>query len=208
VNQTILRTILKLGKKFTTRLDIPYVHNSISTPADYDQYGLGDISFRLLGYKFLESKKSALTTSGEVRLNTAASPVLGTGKNLILPVISYTKLMPKHRMLGVIVLQQANSFSGDKNRQTVSFSNIQIILLKYWSKRFWSVVAPSTFIDYVKGGVSMNLEARTMFAPMPRLSFWIQGGIGLFGDFPARYEWAAQAGCRYFLLRDNNGQKR
>jgi len=31
---------------------------------------------------------------------------------------------------------------------------------------------------------------------------WGQVGAGLFGDFIARYQWGAEAGCRYFFLRD------
>ena len=49
VNQTTLRTILKIGKRFTTRIDLPYVYNSINAPSNYKQSGIGDISFRLLG---------------------------------------------------------------------------------------------------------------------------------------------------------------
>lgn len=202
LNQTVVRAIVRIGKKFTTRLDLPYVSNSLVTPANYEEHGLGDISFRVLGYKFLESRKSAVTTSIEISLNTAASPILGTGKNMILPVISYTKAMPKNRMLGAVVLQQTNSFSGDENRKTINFTKVQLILLKYWHKQWWSVVAPSTYFDYVDGGVTMNLEARTMYAPKPRISFWVQGGVGLFGDFVARYDWAAQAGCRYLFMRE------
>jgi len=48
VNQTTLRTILKIGKRFTTRIDLPYVYNTVNHPANYKQSGIGDISFRLL----------------------------------------------------------------------------------------------------------------------------------------------------------------
>ena len=99
VNQTTLRTILRIGKRFTTRIDLPFVYNSINTPANHKQSGIGDISFRLLGYKFLEKKLSAFTASVEISLNTAQSPILGTGKNVILPVVSYSKLIPKKKIL-------------------------------------------------------------------------------------------------------------
>ena len=90
---TTLRAVVKIGKRFTTRLDVPVVYNSLSTEADYRQFGLSDISFRVLGFKFLQSKKSAITASVEISLNTAQSPLLGTGKNIILPVVSYTTLL-------------------------------------------------------------------------------------------------------------------
>src|SRR5829696_5274353 len=63
LNQTILRTVVQIGKRFTTRIDLPYVHNSFNSPAGYRQSGIGDISFRLLGYKFFEGRTSAFTSS-------------------------------------------------------------------------------------------------------------------------------------------------
>src|SRR5689334_8175229 len=63
LNQTILRTVVKIGNKFTTRIDLPYVYNSFNSPAKHNQSGIGDISFRLLGYKFFEDKRSAFTMS-------------------------------------------------------------------------------------------------------------------------------------------------
>ena len=202
-NQTVLRTIIKIGKRFTTRLDLPLIHNSFS-PSPYDQLGLGDISFRLLGYQVSQAKKSAITVSFEVSLNTAASPLLGTGKNIIIPVITYTKLIPKQKMFFAVFIQQANSFSGDDNRQKVSFTKVQPILVKYWSLKTWTVFAPSIYIDYIQDGGSMNLEARHVFSPVPRMNLWGQAGVGVFGDFPARYVWSVQIGCRYFLLRKMN----
>src|SRR6186997_3534918 len=147
VNQTTLRTILKIGKRFTTRIDLPYVYNTVNHPAIYKQSGIGDISFRLLGYKFWEKKLSAFTASIELSMNTAQSPILGTGKNVILPVVSYSKLIPKKKILISAVFQQANSISGDETRSDISFSKLQLIALKYWSKRFWTVLAPEWYYD-------------------------------------------------------------
>ena len=84
MNFTTLRTIIRFAKRFTTRLDVPLVYNSSVSPAGYRQCGLGDISFRLLGYKFFQSRKSAITASIECSLNTAQSPLLGSGKYLSL----------------------------------------------------------------------------------------------------------------------------
>ncbi|HEY6506315.1 MAG TPA: hypothetical protein VIZ28_20200 [Chitinophagaceae bacterium] len=201
LNQTVLRTIVKIGKRFTTRIDLPYVHNSIETPAKNRQSGIGDISFRLLGYKFFENPKSAFTASIEISLNTAQSPILGTGKNLLIPVVSYTTLIPKNKMIFSVVLQQANSVSGDDGRADISFSKIQAILIKAWSKRFWSVLAPEWFVDYVNGGLSMNLRSRMTYAPAPRINIWITPSAGIFGDFAGRYQWSMDIGGRYFFLR-------
>lgn len=208
VNQTTLRTILKLGKRFTTRVDLPYVYNSVNNPSNYRQSGIGDISFRLLGYKFFEKPLSAFTASIEISMNTASSPILGTGKNVILPVISYSQLMPKKKILFSFVFQQANSISGDDARADISFSKLQAILIKYWSRRTWTVVAPEWFLDYINGGVSMNLRTRMTYAPAPRINIWITPSAGIFGDFVGRYQWSIDIGGRYFLFREMSFKKK
>jgi len=205
LNQTVVRNIIKLGKRFTTRIDVPFVHNSFSSPAGYDQFGLGDISFRLLGYKIKETRKSAFTVSLEIQLNTAASPILGTGKNLLIPVITYSDVLKGNKNIVSVVLQQVNSFGGDENRADISFTKIQPIFLHFWSKRFWTVVADELFIDYKDdAATSMIFKARMVNAPTPRLNIWLQGNVGLYGDFVARYQWGAEVGLRYFLLRSMN----
>src|SRR6187399_554530 len=208
VNQTTVRTILRIGKRFTTRIDLPFVYNSIKTPANYKEAGIGDISFRLLGYKFLEKQLSAFTASIEISLNTAQSPILGTGKNVILPVVSYSKLIPKKKILLSAILQQANSISGGETRSDISFSKLQVIVLKYWSRRFWTVLAPEWYLDYVHGGASMNLRTRFTGAPTPRMNIWITPSAGIFGDFAGRYKWSLDIGGRYFFLREMNFKKK
>ena len=202
VNQTILRTVIKIGKRFTTRVDLPYVHNSFNSPNDYKQTGIGDISFRLLGFKFFEGKRSAFTASLEISMNTAESPLLGTGKNVMIPVISYSALLPEKRLILSIILQQANSVSGDDTRSDINFSKLQFILIKFLSKKTWMVVAPEWFFDYENGGVSMNLRSRLTHAPTPRTNIWLTPSAGLFGDFAGRYTWSIDVGGRYFMFRE------
>jgi hypothetical protein len=201
INQSIFRTVVKIGKRFTTRIDLPYVHNSFHSVASYDQSGIGDISFRLLGYKFLESRKSALTLSLEVSLNTAGSRLLGTGKNILIPLVSYTTMLPKRKLLLALLLEQANSVSGDSERNDVSFSKLQFIVIKYFSKKTWFVVDPEWTFDYTHDALSMVLRTRLTHAPSPRLNIWLTPSAGIFGDFVGRYQWSADVGFRYFLLR-------
>jgi hypothetical protein len=196
------RAILKLGRRFTTRIDIPVNYNSLETSAGYNQSGLGDITFRLLGYKIIETPKSAVTASIEVSLNTAQSPLLGTGKNLLIPVVSYTAVLDPKRVLLSFVLQQANSFSGDEKRANISFSKLQTILITIWSRKIWTVAAPEFYLDYIHGGLSMDLAGRFVYAPIPRINLWVQAGAGLFGDFAGRYIWSTQIGGRYFFMKN------
>lgn len=206
LNQTVIRTIIKLGKRFTTRLDIPLVSNSFPYPQGYASYGLGDISFRLLGYRIRETKRSAVTASLEISLNTASTPAQGTGKNMIIPLITYSSLLKDNKTIAILTFQQTNSFAGDEARPDFSFSKIQGIILHYWSRKLWTVVAPELFIDYIHGGTSMIFKGRMAFAPTPRVNLWIQANAGFYGDFIARYNWGAEAGMRYFMFRKNNNK--
>lgn len=203
LDQTTLRINVKIGKRFTTRLDVPFVYNSLSSPADYDHFGLGDISIRLLGYQFLKSRTSALTASIEVGFNTAQSPILGTGKNMIIPMLTYSHMLKNHKTILAFVFQQAHSFGGYSDRMILSYSKLQAILIYVWTKKIWTVVAPECYIDYVNGGPSMNFEVRCAYAPTRRINVWAQTGIGVFGDFIARYQWGAEIGCRYYFLRSS-----
>jgi hypothetical protein len=208
VNQTTLRTIIKIGKRFTTRVDLPYVYNSVKNPNNYQQSGIGDISFRLLGYRFFEKKLSAFTASVEISMNTAESPILGTGKNVLIPVVSYSQFIPKKKILFSFVLQQANSISGDETRAKISFTKLQAIVIKYWSRRVWTVLAPEWYLDYINDGVSMNLRTRMTYGPTPRINLWITPSAGIFGDFAGRYQWSLDIGGRYFLFREASFKKK
>jgi hypothetical protein len=53
----------------------------------------------------------------------------------------------------------------------------------------------------------MNFEARGAYAPTRRINVWAQTGVGVFGDFVARYQWDVEVGCRYYFLR-NTGLKK
>ena len=119
-------------------------------------------------------------------------------------MVSYTTTLKEKRVILAFAFQQANSFSGDKSRETVSFSKLQIILINIWSRRVWTVLSPEWYLDYVHGGLSMNLEGKVAYLPAKRINLWAQTGVGMFGDFIARYQWSMEVGCRYFFLRNSS----
>ena len=202
LNQTIFRSIIKVGKKFSTRIDIPFVYNSLKTPKNDKQFGLGDISFRLLGFKIIEKPLTAFTISLEVSLNTAESKLLGAGKNILIPSASYTRVFLKQKFLLAGIFQQANSVSGNEDRKDISFSKFQVIALKYISRKFWLVGATDWYFDYKTDHLSLNFRSRFTYAPRQRLNFWTSPSVGVFGDFFGRYTWGTDLGVRYFLFKE------
>lgn len=200
LNVTTIRSVIALGKKFTTRFDIPIVYNSHAV-AGYDQYGLGDISVRLLGYKFLESQKAALLASVEFSFNTAQSPLLGSGKNIVLPVLTFSHRV-KQKTIFAISFQEYFSLWGDESRKDVRWTKIQFYYIRAWSRKLWTLVLPEFYLDHNQGsGASMDIEASLYYRFTPRFAIWGKGGVGLFGEHPARYEWTAETGLRYMMLR-------
>jgi hypothetical protein len=201
LNVTTSRVVLKMGKRFTTRLDIPFVHNSTVTPDSYRQFGLGDISFRVLGYRILNSRKAASLASVEIALNTAQSPLLGTGKNIIIPTFAYALKLKEKKTILVLVAQQYKSVSGDPERANLNFSKLQVVLIHLWSRKVWTVLTDESYLDYIRGGASMNLECLVGYMAAKQTNLWAKGGVGLFGDHPARYQSTTEIGCRIFLRR-------
>ena len=197
-NVTTFRSVVSFAKRFTTRVDIPLVYYT-GQVADYDQFGLGDISVRLLGYKLIDVKSSALLASVEFSFNTAQSPLLGTGKNMIIPVISYSKLFLKQQTILALSLQQYSSLWGDDTRPDISFSKLQFYYIKGWSKKVWTLVLPETYLDYKTGKLSMDVEVNLYYRLGPKLFIWGKGGVGLFGNHPAVYEYTTEIGLRYLL---------
>ncbi|HYI77584.1 MAG TPA: hypothetical protein VEW65_08165 [Chryseolinea sp.] len=203
LNVTTVRGVIALGKRFTTRIDIPIVYNSTNL-SDYARSGLGDISVRLLGYKFMESGKSAILASVEFSFNTAQSPLLGSGKNIIIPVFTYSFRIPKRKTIVALSFQQFYSLWGDESRKEIRWTKLQAFHIKAWSKKIWSVVLPEFYLDHNNSGGSMDIEAYVFYRFTPRFAVWLKGGTGLFGDHPAKYQWTAETGLRYLMLRKAN----
>lgn len=202
LNVTTVRNVLALGKRFTTRIEIPIVYNSTSGTGQ-DQYGIGDISVRLLGYKILQTKKSAMLASLEFSGNTAQSPLLGSGKNILSPVIAYSRYVPEKKTIMAFSFQKYYSVSGDESRDDIRWTRFQIYYLHAMSKKIWILILPELFLDHIKGGSSMNFETFGYYRVSNHFAIWIKGGAGLFGEHPARYQWTAETGLRYLFRRKN-----
>lgn len=201
LNMFTARAVVALGKRMTTRVDIPVLYNSAPVEG-YDHSGLGDISVRLLGYKIMESRRAAMLASVEFSFNTAQSRLLGTGKNIISPVIAYSWRIPQQKSVVAFVVQQFYSLWGDESRNDISWTKVQGLHLHAWSKRIWTLANAELYFDHLQNGrASMNLEGALYYRVSGRFALWIKGGAGLFGDHPARYTWSAETGLRYLMMR-------
>ncbi|MBL7851636.1 MAG: hypothetical protein JNN04_12095 [Cyclobacteriaceae bacterium] len=199
-NVTTARGIMAIGKRFTTRVDIPYISLPRTSSAEATS-GIGDVSARLLGYKILQSRRAAMLASVELSFPTAQSPLLGMGRNIITPVIAYTRYLPKRKTVLALTYQDYFSFGGDESRAHIRWSRMQLYHIRPWSRRVWTLLLPELYYDHSGGGFSMNLEATGYYRMSDRFAVWLKGGAGLFGDHPARYSWTVEVGLRHLIWR-------
>ncbi len=207
MNVTTVRSVMAIGKRFTTRVDIPYVSRPEANTTE-SKSGLGDVSARLLGYKILQSKRSGLMASVEVSFPTATSPLLGFGRNIITPVLAYSVYLPKRRSLIALTYQEYFSFGGDESRQHIRWTRFQFYHIKPWSRRIWTLFLPEYYYDHANGGSSMNIELYAFYRVSNRFAFWMKGGKGLFGEHPARYDWMAEMGVRFLIWKEEKGDRK
>ena len=124
LNVTTLRSVIALGKKMTTRFDVPIVYNS--TPGtEYAQYGNRRyFSTPCLGTGCWNPNESGMLASVEFSFNTAQSPLLGTGKNVISPVLAYSWRIPKSKTILAFSFQQFYSLWGDETRRDIQWTKL------------------------------------------------------------------------------------
>lgn len=203
VNVTTARGIMAIGKRFTTRVEIPYLSlpRTMSTEATS---GIGDVSARLLGYRILKSRSSALLASVEVSFPTAQSPMLGFGRYLITPVVAYSIYLPNRKAVLAFTYQEYFSFGGDESRAHVRWTRMQMYHIRPWSRRIWTLIVPELYYDHSNTGFSMNVEATGYYRTSNRFAVWLKGGAGLFGEHPARYAWTVEVGVRHLIWRRNS----
>jgi hypothetical protein len=207
VNITTFRGIMALGKRFTTRIDIPYVALPTASSPEATA-GLSDISVRLLGYRLLKTRRSAMLASVELSMPTAQSPLLGSGRYVLTPVVAYSTLFPKTKSIVALTYQEFFSFGGDESRQNIRWTRFQLYHIQPWSGRFWTMLLPEYYYDHADGGSSMNVELFGFYRISNAFSCWLKGGAGLFGEHLARYTWTSEVGLRYLILRKRPGKSK
>lgn len=200
LNVTTARSVMAIGKRFTTRIDIPYIVLP-STATTEAASGISDISARLLGYKILQSRRSAMLASVELSFPTAQSPRLGLGRYVITPVLAYSFYLPRRKAVLAMTYQEYYSFGGDESRAHIRWTRMQLYHIRPWSRRVWTLVLPELYYDHAGGSFSMNMEATGYYRLTDRFAVWLKGGAGLFGDHPARYGWTVEVGLRHLIWK-------
>ena len=132
-NTTQLRVLLPIGNKaWNLRFDLPLISantNSINKTA------IGDIGMGLSYIPYLKNNNGiALRT--RVYANTAADPNFGTGKWVVMPAVVYGKYFNLRKFLWLSTLEYQGSFAGQDERDNISVTLFENVLLYFFGKNW------------------------------------------------------------------------
>lgn len=139
-NTTQVRVLLPIGNKaWNLRFDLPLISantNSINKTA------IGDVGMGVSYIPYLKNNNGiALRT--RVYANTAADPNFGTGKWVAMPAVIFGKYFNHKKFLLISTLEYQGSFAGQNERDDISVTLFENVLLYFFGKNW--VAADAAF---------------------------------------------------------------
>ncbi len=182
------------------RMELPYVHSDLRNPRIAPDTGIGDLSVRI-NYRALRTDKFALVVGSELQFDTAESPQLGAGKNVIAPIAFISFAVPRLRSTMFPTVQYFRSVGGDDERPDVNYTAVKLFTITRWPANFYTGSEGVMYIDHHRKqriGATVEVEVGRFLSP--HLALWMRPGIGTHGDdVPQVYHWNFEVGFRYLF---------
>jgi hypothetical protein len=189
-----------VSKTLGFRFEVPYVVNRPHEPGVPDEEGIGDAMLRA-HYRIMRGPTYALVGAVEVFFDTASEERLGTGKNVVAPLVFASIDVPQLNSVFFPFAQQFVSVSGSDDRMDINTSLLRTGLLTRWPNRFYTFVEPSLYIDWerdARTGFTLEVELGRLITRS--IGVWARPGVGLWGDdIPQVYDWNFEVGFRYLF---------
>ena len=182
------------------RIETPIVFGDPGTPNNDTEAGIGDVLFRG-SYRVARGADYAIVAGSELILNTATNDALGTGKNVIAPLIFAAIDLPQYHSVVFPFLQHYATLGGDDARRNVHYTRIKSVLLTRWQNLTYTIVEPQVIVDHERADkVGLTLDGEIGRFLNHDTAIWTRTGFGLFGDsLPQVYDWKFEVGVRFFL---------
>ena len=182
------------------RIETPIVFSHAGAPNNDTESGLGDVLFRG-SYRVARGAGYAIVAGGELILNTATSVDLGTGKNVIAPLIFASINVPQYNSVVFPFLQYYFTLGGDDARQDVNYTSIKSAYLTRWPNLVYTIVEPQVIVDHERADkIGLTLDGEIGRFLNRDTAIWVRTGIGLVGEgLPQVYDWKFEVGVRFFL---------
>jgi hypothetical protein len=182
------------------RIETPIVSADPGTPNNATESGMGDLLFRG-SYRVARGAGYAIVAGSELILNTATKDTLGTGKNVIAPLVFVSIDLPQYDSVVFPFLEHYVTLGGDDARPDVDYTSIKSAFLTRWPNLTYTIVEPQVIVDHERADkVGMTLEGEVGRFLNRDTAFWVRTGLGLFGNnLPQVYDWKCEIGVRFFL---------
>jgi hypothetical protein len=200
VSLIVPRVDFSAGPDFSFRLETPIVFTDSGTPNNDTQSGMGDVLLRG-SYRVRHGAGYAIVAGSEIILNTASNDALGTGKNIIAPLVFASIDLPRYQSVVFPFLQHYLTIGGDGARRDVHYTSIKSAFLTRWPNFTYTIVEPQVIVDHERADkVGSTLDGEIGHFLKRDTAIWVRSGIGLFGDnLPQVYDWKFEVGVRFFL---------
>ena len=200
VYMIVPRVDLTANPDLSFRIETPIVFTDAGTPNNDTKSGLGDLLFRG-SYRVARGAGYAIVAGSELILNTATSDDLGTGKNVIAPLIFASIDLPQYHSVVFPFLQYYFTLGGDDARQDVNYASIKSPFLTRWPNLVYTIVEPQVIVDHERADkFGLTLDGEIGRFLNRDTAIWVRTGLGLVGDnLPEVYDWKFEIGVRFFL---------
>ncbi len=189
-----------LNPKLAFRLDIPYMFLiPRGYPHEKDR-GLADVMFRSSAV-LKKTARAGFTGVCDFWFDTAESVDFGRGKYSAAPGLAVALMNPYKDVMLTGFVHHKFSFAGDPSRTDISRTKLQVTMDKSFSERYWLILDPMMYVDWVNHGrTAAVLELETGARMGQHWSLWARPGIGLWGqEISGGYNSYLQAGVRYMF---------
>ncbi len=119
------------------RLQVPLVYADPGNARS--EFGLSDMSARVLWRPWTHSKGAAAFVGVEFLLPTASDPVLGTEKYSVAPLAALF-LPLRENVFFLAIYQQLISFAGRDSRADLNILRLRPVLLAQWPRGWWTLL--------------------------------------------------------------------
>jgi hypothetical protein len=189
-----------LGELYSLRTEVPVITRNPRIPGTDADTGIGDIVTRL-SRTVLTGEGYAMVFGLEYTFDSATEDSLGSGKQILSPVIYGSVRVPKLNSILFPLAQYYESVGGDDARPDVRQTVIKPMALTRLPNRFYTFVEPAVYIDHEHNdrvGVTLEVEAGRFVNPQTMV--YLRPGAGLVGDdMPQIFNWNFEVGFRYFF---------
>jgi hypothetical protein len=189
-----------LGELYSLRTEVPVITRNPRIPGTDADTGIGDIVTRLSRTVFA-CDGYAMVFGLEYTFDSATEQSLGSGKQLLSPVIYGSVRMPRLNSILFPLAQYYESIGGDDARPDVRQTVIKPMMLTRLPNRFYTFVEPTIIVDHEHNDrVGVNLEIEAGRFVNPQTMAYLRPGAGLVGDNMQQvFNWNFEVGFRYFF---------